>query len=133
MGQRRWRSVNIKTALDECPVFKLQYDTEHIFLYRRVWNLQSGNGFYLMVVCHQRKLKEQSLRKEFLKDWVAGAEWLVQGGGGGRISQITNYLPEINLLTWQISIYISSEKAVRKHSRASPTMVEITTMCDSCR
>ena len=43
-------------------MFKLHYDTEHILLYRRVWNLQSGNGFYLMVVCHQRKLKEQSLQ-----------------------------------------------------------------------
>ena len=41
-------------------MFKLHYDTEHILLYRRVWNLQSGNGFYIMVVCNQRKLKEQS-------------------------------------------------------------------------
>ena len=90
LGQRRRRSANIKTAFDECLVFKLHYDTEHILLYKRVWNLQSGNGFYLMVVCHQRKLKEQSLQKEFWKRVNSGCR---EGcSRGGRISQISTIL-----------------------------------------
>ena len=59
------------------------YDTEHILLYRRVWNLQSGNGFYIMVVCNQRKMKEQSLQKDVLKRVTCGCRVACSKGGGG--------------------------------------------------
>ena len=62
-------------------MFKLHYDTKHILLYRRVWNLQSGNGFYIMVVCNQRKLKEQSVSAERVLKELRVQSGLFKGGG----------------------------------------------------
>ena len=62
-------------------MFKLHYDTEHILLYRRVWNLQFANGFYIMVVCNQHKLKEQSPQKSSKKSELRVQSGLFKGGG----------------------------------------------------
>ena len=54
--------------------------------YRAYFSVQEGveSTVWERILSHGRLLP--TLQKEFLKEWVAGAEWLVQGGGG--ISQI---------------------------------------------
>ena len=54
---------------------------------------QNMIGYDIMAVCHQRNLKE------FNKEWVAGAEWLVQRGGGD-LTNLDYIVQRCALLYW---------------------------------